>query len=76
MLHTSVQEDKMETVKRLLANEPLRARVYAALVALLPLLASFGVDLTDGQTQAVLGLAYVLLIGATEAARTKVTPAA
>lgn len=66
----------METIKNLLANEPLRARVYAALAALLPLLAAFGVDLTDGQTQAILGLAYVLLIGATEFSRAKVTPAA
>ena len=64
----------MDTVKRLLADEPLRARVYAALVALLPLLAAFGVDLTDAQAASLLALAYVLLIGATEAARSKVSP--
>ena len=66
----------MKTAKRLLANEPLRARVYAALVAQLPLLATFGVDLTDGQTASILALAYVLLIGATETARAKVSPVA
>ena len=58
-----------------LANEPLRARIYGALVALLPLLVAFGVDITDAQQAGVLGLAYVVLIGTTEAARGHVTPA-
>lgn len=57
-----------------LANEPLRARVYGALTALLPLLVAFGVDLTDKQSAAVLGFAYAVLIGTTEAARAHVTP--
>lgn len=56
------------------ASEPLRLRVYSALVALLPLLVAFGVDLTDAQSASITALAYALLIGATESARSKVTP--
>lgn len=61
-------------LKSFAANEPLRARVYGALVALLPLLAAFGVPLTEPQTAGILGFAYAVLIGGTEWSRTRVTP--
>ena len=65
----------MSKVLEIIGREPVRAYVYSALVALLPVLAAFGVDLSEGQTQAVLGLAYAVLIGAAELSRSKVTPA-
>lgn len=64
----------MSNLSEILANEPLRVRLYGALAALLPLLAAFGVDITKAQSAAILGFAYVVLIGVTEAARAKVTP--
>ncbi len=66
----------MSKVVRLLASEPLRVRIYSALVALLPVLVAFGVDITDKQSASVIGLAYAVLIGATELSRQRVTPSA
>jgi hypothetical protein len=61
-------------VTALLSREPVRVYLYGALVALLPLLAAFGVDLTDAQTLAVGGFGYAVLIGGAEAARANVSP--
>jgi hypothetical protein len=64
----------MSRITDAISREPVRAYLYSALTALLPLLAAFGVDLTDAQSATVLGLAYALLIGAAELSRSKVTP--
>jgi hypothetical protein len=64
----------MKRVTALLSREPVRVYLYGALVALLPLLAAFGVDLTDAQTLAIAGLGSAVLAIGTEVARANVSP--
>ena len=65
----------MTKLAHIIAQEPVRVRLYGALAALLPLLVAFGVDITEAQSASVLALAYVVLIGGVESARAAVRPA-